>query len=373
MTSRRQFLKAVLAASVTPSLCWADAGGPRYLAAAKDASGSFALYGLDGAAQTVFRVPLPTRGHAAAAHPSRPEAVAFARRPGTFAIVINCVTGAIEHRLEAPEGRHFMGHGAFMEAGDFLVTTENNYVDGVGVLGLWQRSLGYKRVGEVATHGIGPHDVHLLRDGRLVIANGGILTHPEHGEGRDKLNLDTMEPSLTYLNADMSLSEQHMLAAGLHQNSIRHLAIGPRDEVAFAMQWQGDAFEDVPLLGVHTQGNAPVLFEPSLREHLTMKGYASSVSWDGAGEEVAITSSRGGRVQRFGADGTFVSAHAQPDVSGLAPFETGYLASDGHGRLFGLSTQMIRDTKAKGATSAGVQMLRRLEGLAWDNHIVALF
>jgi hypothetical protein len=66
----------------------------------------------------VFQIPLPGRGHAAAIHPQKPQAVAFARRPGTFAVVTNCVTGQPSARLSAPAGRHFYGHGAFSRDGD---------------------------------------------------------------------------------------------------------------------------------------------------------------------------------------------------------------------------------------------------------------
>ena len=83
MTTRRQFLAGVLASGLAPAPTWADAGRPRFLTAAKTPSGAYVLVGLRADLTEAFRLPLPTRGHAAAAHPKRPEAVAFARRPGT--------------------------------------------------------------------------------------------------------------------------------------------------------------------------------------------------------------------------------------------------------------------------------------------------
>ena len=48
---------------------------------------------------------------------------------------------------------------------------------------------GFRRIGEFDNHGIGTHDISVSDDGRmLVIANGGIETHPDFG--RTKLNLD---------------------------------------------------------------------------------------------------------------------------------------------------------------------------------------
>lgn len=357
-SSRRTFLKAALAATVLPRVSWADVGSPAYLGAAKDASGDYALYGLDEAAQILFRVPLPGRGHAAAAHPDRPEAVAFARRPGTFALVLDCVSSAVTHQLATPEGRHFMGHGVFVEDGDLLVTPENNFAEKKGVLGLWRRSEGYKRIGEVPTHGIGPHDIKQLSDGTLVVANGGIFTHPDIGDGREKLNIPEMVGSFVYLSPNFTLLEKHELAPELHQNSIRHLSVGPEDQVAFAMQWEGDPLDTVPLLGLHRRGEEVVLCEADLSEQMAMKGYAGSVSFAGDGSEVGITSPRGGRLHRFGADGAFLGAVTRGDICGLAPMADGYLGSDGFGALLALKD--------------GMKPLNAVPGLAWDNHLVAL-
>ena len=88
---RRAFL-ATLAAACAPRLTWAEVGSPAFLAAGKEGEG-FVLHGLSAAGQSLFQIALPGRGHAAAAHPTRAEAVAFARRPGTFALVLDCGTG----------------------------------------------------------------------------------------------------------------------------------------------------------------------------------------------------------------------------------------------------------------------------------------
>ena len=119
----------------------------------------------------------------------------FARRPGTFAAVFEPTTGLVVRRFDTPPERHFYGHGVFEPTGRVLVATENDTSRGQGVLGLYDAADGYRRIGELPAHGIGPHDIALLPDGRtLAVANGGILTLPE--SGRDKLNLDSMRPSL---------------------------------------------------------------------------------------------------------------------------------------------------------------------------------
>ena len=349
---RRHFLTALLASATLPQVTWADAGNPAFLAAAQEPDGTFALFGLSEQGQDLFRIPLPARGHAAAAHPLRPEAVAFARRPGTYALVIDCVSGRVAHRLEAPEGHHFYGHGAFVDGGAVLVTTENHIDSGAGRLGLWAREEGYRRIGSRASGGIGPHEILRLPGDVLVVANGGILTHPDRG--REKLNLDSMRPNLSYVTVTGGLQESVELSEDLHRASIRHLA--HRDGlVGFAMQWQGDLSEPVPLLGLHRKGGRVTLCEADLAEQLAMQGYAGSVAMDAG--RVGITSPRGGRLHLFGLDGEFLTALNRADICGLAAGAEGLVATDGHGGILSCTDRL-----------APLSVAHR----AWDNHLIRL-
>ena len=81
----------------------------------------------------------------------------------------------------------------------------------------------------------------LLSDGEtLVVANGGLATHPDLN--RAKRNLPTMAPSLCTIDRrDGALLQELRLDPALHQLSIRHLAVGPADTVALAMQYEGAA------------------------------------------------------------------------------------------------------------------------------------
>ncbi|RVV97435.1 DUF1513 domain-containing protein [Mesobaculum littorinae] len=367
MTSRRRFLAGLAAASAVPRLSWAEAGSPAYVAAARDPDGQFALYGLGADGSDRFRVALPDRGHAAAIHPDLPLAVAFARRPGRFGVVIDCATGRETARLEAPEGRHFYGHGCFIDEGRLLVTSENAYdTDGAGRLGIWDRRAGWRRVGEVATGGIGPHDVRALPGGGVVVANGGIRTDPD--QGRDKLNIPDMRPSLAYVTlgagggdvSDDGIDELVELPRDMRLNSIRHLALSPAgDEVAFAMQWQGDVADGMPLLGLHRRGQAPRILSGDLGEQIAMEGYAGSVAWSGRGGLVAITSPRGGRLHVFDAkSGTLAHVWRRADVCGLATAPQGFLVTDGAGAV-----HLHDGTEAQ---------LMATPARAWDNHALPL-
>ncbi|EAQ23451.1 DUF1513 domain-containing protein [Roseovarius sp. 217] len=356
MTTRRRFIASLLATGVAPRLGWAAVGNPAYLAAAKDLGGRFALYGLSEGGAVTFRVPLPARGHAGAGHPRRAEAVAFARRPGLFALVIDCASGDVLHRLAPPPGYHLNGHGVFAERGALLLTSEQKADSSEGMIGVWNVEAGYARAGSFSSGGIGPHEIRLMPDGAtLVVANGGVATDPDD---RAKLNLATMRPNLSYLTLDGLLRDRFELDRDLHQNSIRHLAVRADGLVGFAMQWEGAPGAATPLLGLHRVGKAPVLAEAPLPDELAMQDYAGSVSFSGDGDELAITSPHGGRLHRFSDTGAFLGAISRSEICGLAPLRGGYLASDGLGGLMTIG----RD---------GPAVLARL-GCTWDNHIVTL-
>ena len=93
------------------------------------------------------------------------------------------------------------------------------------MVGIRDAEDGYRQIGEFASQGIGPHELVLMPDGgTLAVANGGIRTHPDND--RAMLNLDTMQPSLAYLDlASGRLRDAFGLAARLHRLSIRHLAV----------------------------------------------------------------------------------------------------------------------------------------------------
>lgn len=345
---RRAFL-GTLAAALAPKLSWADAGNPAFLAAGMQDE-AFFLHGLSTTGESLFQIALPGRGHAAAAHPTRPEAVAFARRPGTFALVINCATGKTTHRLTPPEGLQFNGHGAFSLDGDLLMTSEVVAETSEGRIGLWD-TRSYSRLTDWPSHGIGPHEVKRLPDGRLAVANGGIRTDPVD---RTKLNIPDMRPNLTLLAEDGTLLDQIDLP-DLAQNSIRHLATSG-DAIAFAMQWEGDPAEPVPQLGLWTPGHAPRLCTPAPEEAFTLQGYAGSIA--ATNERIVITSPKGGAAMLFDGSGNALATHRRADLCGAATIADGFVVTDGNGAVWAADDRGLTPL-ATGQTQ-------------WDNHLVAL-
>ncbi|MEM8790191.1 MAG: DUF1513 domain-containing protein [Pseudomonadota bacterium] len=355
MTSRRTFLKTLAATGVAPSLTWADARAPSFLSAAMMPDGSFGLIGLDGLAAPLFTIPLPTRGHAACVHPVRPEAIAFARRPGTFAVVIDCARGETIATLESPPERHFYGHGAFSRSGDLLFTTENAYEIGEGRIGIWYASAGYRRVGEIRSGGIGPHEVRRLPGSDiLLVANGGIDTHPE--TGREKLNLPTMRSNLSYVTQDGNVLDQVELPTEQRLNSIRHIDAGPDGIVAFACQWQGALSETPPLQGVHRMGE-PITLLPVPGDLGPLAGYAGSVAVTRTGAGIGVTYPRANTYiiwpDGAGSEGT---AHRLTDACGISASKHGFVVTSGEGRVIE-------------QTGASTNELRQMP-CSWDNHLI---
>ena len=355
MNSRRRFLAGLAATSLAPLPGWSSVGSPDFLAAALFPDGSNRLVGLNTEGDILFSLPLPARGHAAAAHPHRAQAVAFARRPGTFGIVLDCTTGSQSTRFQAPEGRHFYGHGVFSADGAHLYTTENDYEAGLGVIGVWNTD-DYTRLGEIQSGGVGPHDMRLMPDGQtLVVANGGIETHPE--SGRTKLNLPVMQPRLTYIDLSGTMLEQVELKQALHKNSIRHLAVRPDGLVGFAMQWQGATSQHPPLLGLHRRGEQVRLLSAPETQQSTLQGYAGSIAFSGSGKTVAITCPRGNALHEFRvSDGVLAGNFILDDVCGLGPDRNGFVFTTGTGLIGHVAANTAR-------TSAQSKC-------HWDNHLV---
>ena len=285
------------------------------------------------------------------------EAVAFARRPGTFALVVECVTGRATAKLTAPQGRHFYGHGAFSDDGRLLFTTENDYDMARGRIGIWDADDAYRRIGEISSNGVGPHDLEVV-PGRelLVVANGGIETHPD--SGRAKLNLPFMRPNLSFVDFDGEVSDMIEPDPSRHLNSIRHLSVRSDGLVAFGCQWQGLPSEAPASLGLYRKGSGKPVMLDSTSDPRRLEGYAGSVAFSSDGKHVALTSPRGNVAQAFACDSGLEHATVEsPDICGVASNGSGFLFTTGEG-------------KAISWPPAGTGAVR--SNLAWDNHLIAL-
>ena len=354
---RRHFLMSATATAgiLASRAVWADLGNNLYLSAANRADNSTLLVGVEATGETRFILPLPGRGHAAAAHPLRAEAVAFARRPGNFATVLDCATGAEIARLTTPEDRHFYGHGAFTADGRYLLTTENAFDIPDGRIGLWDAEKGYARVGDLPSGGIDPHEMLRLPSGGFAVANGGIQTHPDFE--RAKLNVPTMRPSLAYLSASGELEEVIEPPADLHQNSIRHLAVDASGRVVMATQWEGEPHRTAPLLATHRRGEALVFAAATATASL--RNYAGSVAVSADGRLIALTGPQSDSLVLLeGETLAPASTHELKTASGICTIAEGFLLTAAGG--------LVR------VTDKGAHLLAPADSLVWDNHLVAV-
>jgi hypothetical protein len=328
-----------------------------FAAARRDDRGNFsaALFTLKGDVQAV---ELPGRGHDITLKPDGSEWVAFARRPGRFGVAIPVAKRPLVWFAAKPD-RHFFGHGVFSADGSLLYTTENDFERAQGVIGVRDASDGYKQIGEFPAHGMEPHDIALLADGRtMVIANGGIRTHPDRGD--DEMNLPDMQPSLVYVDvATGDLLEEQRLSPALHQLSIRHLAIAAAGTVVFGCQYRGPE-EDAPaLVGFHRRGGTPVIVEAPAETQVGLRNYVGSVAADSAGMIVAASAPKGGLVTYWDVEGRrYLGASALNDGCGLAPTHQSahFLLTSGEGWL--------ATADASGA------LLRETSDFQWDNHAI---
>ena len=337
----------------------------RFLSGWRSGSGTDFVAGIDPSGRYSFRTSLPGRGHAAAIHPTRNEAVMVARRPGRFAAVLDLDSGRVSRMVDAVDGRHFYGHATYSADGRLLFATENDFDDGTGVIGVYDVGSGYRRIAEFPSHGIGPHDIApgALGDA-LIVANGGIQTHPDFG--RAKLNLDTMSPSLAILDARDGRSLRTLtLPPELHQLSIRHLATRPDGLIALAMQYEGPTSDHPPLVGLSSAGRSISLHSAPEPVQRRMANYCGSVAFDASGEIIGVSSPRGGIFTFWSAEaGDYLNSVEVPDGSGLAANEVagGFLLSSGDGSLWRYRVDGDRPVRPSGGPTP--------EG-HWDNHLTA--
>lgn len=365
---RRVLLGTLSAVALSPpvDLAWAGptAADPAFAAAAKiDEGYAIVLLTRDG---TILRqIPLSARGHDIALHAQSGRAVAFARRPGTFAVAFDLGQQHEPVLFNAIEGRHFYGHGAFSADGRLLYVSENDIAAGQGVIGLYDVTAGYKRIGEIPSHGVGPHEIIRLDDGRsLAVANGGIDTVPE--AGRTMLNLDDMRPNLAFIDtATGALIARHELPASLNRLSIRHIAADAMGRVWFGGQWEGDAAETPELVGRAGRDEALRLIEPASALGLPLKGYIGSVAASGDGRIIAASAPKAGKILYIAAEsGAVVGESVLADGCGIAGESgAGFAVTSGLG--------VFRHEACGADPNAGPRLLdeRTLAGIAFDNHL----
>ncbi|HEY3488393.1 MAG TPA: DUF1513 domain-containing protein [Gammaproteobacteria bacterium] len=367
--TRRRFFKTLGAGALVlcvPGFDWdTDAVSHDYLlSACDDVGGRHFITGFSTDGRARFSLEVPQRMHGMAFNPGAPmQAVFFARRPGTDIYGVDLKQGSLLQRLASPPGRHFCGHGCFSADGRYLFTSETDYANNRGIVSV-RDGATLALLDEFPSHGLDPHEIRLLPDSRtLVVANGGILTHPD----RPGVNLDpqAMQPSLVYLDtASGNLLDEFRLAE--RQLSIRHIDVNVAGVVAVSLQYEGEKSGAIPLLASHAGESSLQLFAEEACDWRRWNYYTGSVKFNPEGKVAAVSSPRGNCLAFWDIQQKkMLTIHPIYDVCGIAydARRRHFIVTTGAGgvHFFDNSGDEIPGPRISGLTD-----------VRWDNHLLAI-
>lgn len=366
MISRRKFLvglgaiSAVSLAYTVPLTHLFNGQSSWIVSGASDKKGNYFVAAFDLNGKIISKVSLPARAHQVLAIKSKPGyALVFARRPGEYILEIDFKHGQVTNHIEvAPEHRLY-GHGILAQQDTVLVSSENDYQAGRGLIVLRERASN-KILAQYDSGGIGPHEVALMPDKKhIVIANGGIQTHPE--QGRKKLNLDSMKPNLAY----MELSSGKIVdkfTLDNHHLSIRHLAVSDNGKVIAGMQYQGASTDEVPLAISHQGEEKLQYLKADSNTWRSMKQYTASVCINSKQNVVVITCPKASLLTYWQLNSNeFISSHKLKDGAGATLVDDHFVASTGRGRVITHQDPL-----------SSYQLSQDFNDIRWDNHMTSI-
>jgi hypothetical protein len=321
--------------------------------------------------KTNISIPVNFRGHGLNQHPTKKQfLVMIARRPGTSGIVINTTTGKRSHTFHSQTNQHMHGHACYSADGGFLYTTESNFKTGEGLI-VVRETKHYQVVLTYSSGGIGPHELALMPDNKtLVVANGGLLTHPD--SGREILNLESMESNLSYINSEngklikrVSLNHKDI---DFSKASIRHLDVAEDGTVAIALQVQRAAMgheQLIPLAILHKPGKKLEILNAPDQLLRKLNDYIGSVKINLKNKTAAFTSPKADMAMFWNTDTLelkyFYIFH---DVCGLSVSndQKYFILSNSLGKIRYINSKTLLEDKTKRLSYPGKR---------WDNHLLS--
>lgn len=306
------------------------------------------------------------RGHGLCQNPVNTEQVVmFARRPGNYGVRLNTSAGEVDGKFECADDRYMHGHGCFSADGKKIFSTESSISSGQGKIAI-RDSKTLELIGEFESYGIGPHEVKLMPDGfTLVVANGGLLTHPD--SGRKVLNLDTMRSTLSYIDSRSGeLISEHTVPEP--KASIRHLDVAADGTVAIALQVQRSAMNNsalTPLAAVHKPGEKIQLLQAPEKITSQLQDYMGSVAINNESRIAAFTSPKGNLALFWHLDDlTLQGYHAFHDVCGLTTSQDNkfFVLSNSAGKIRQVNARTLKENPNK---------RMHYHNVRWDNHMLS--
>lgn len=366
--SRRKFVLAAASATAltTGGVLFSSRSSAHtgtLLSAFEDARGDQYVGGLSLKDEKVFGAHVPMRAHGCAVHPVDPNRVLFfARRPGTQAFELDRTTMRVRTVFTTRSGQHLAGHGAYSPEGDFVFTPEHDYERARGVV-VVRDARTFAVVGELNSHGIDPHELAWLPDGRsLLVANGGILTHPR--TFRRKLNIPTMDPSLCVLDAANGECKGQWRLPD-HLLSIRHVAMASDGTTAVGLQYQGAKEQTPGIVALYRPPTAQFrLLTAPAKETLRFAGYVASVAISETHDVIAAACPYGGGVACWSLrDERYLGFITAAETYGLSRVDDGsILASQRDGTAYDLDETRLRSQFLS---------IWSAQPIRWDDHWVA--
>ncbi|KGJ94951.1 DUF1513 domain-containing protein [Colwellia psychrerythraea] len=374
MISRRKFLLGLGAVGSVAAIGTISAGSSSSFVAlfngqknwlvscCSDNKGNYFAAAFDLSGQLISKVALPDRGHDVIAMKSKAgHALVFARRPGNFVLEIDFTRGEVVSHIEVSASQRFYGHGVLIADDNILLTTENDYQSGKGLIVLRDRK-SQQIIEQYDSGGIGPHQLAVmpnLNEKQIVIANGGIQTHPE--QSRKKLNLNSMRPNLAYMALDSGQIEGKFELEN-KQLSIRHLDVSSQGKVFAGLQYQGASTDEVPLALSHHGEEQLTLLKADINTWRSMNQYTASVCINSNSNTVMITCPKADLLTFWQLDSNeFIASHKLKDGAGATLIVDDFIASTGRGRVI-LQKDPLKPYQVTGD----------FNDLRWDNHMAAI-
>lgn len=372
---------------------------PKSISLANDSDShenDFGVVGIGTDRQIVWQTTMPERVHDIVVQPifdaqkssaknnQTRDVVVMGRRPSEKFWVLDTASGQVKLTIKASTHRHFYGHACYSRDSKLLYVTENDTISLNGKIGIYDAYDHYKKIAEFDSYGIGPHELIMHPDGEtLVIANGGIKTEQA---SREELNLDSMRPSLIYLNRHHGTFLEQIIPEH-NQMSVRHLAMHDDGTVMIGIQFQGEKHINVPLVLTHKRGDSgfKALTMPN-NQWQRFHQYIASVAVDSGHNLLCVTTPIGGCAAIYDlTTRELIDDVSLPDCAGVAVLvnprmnktdshdaKSGFIVSDGQGQLSALRISHLAAGLNTGGKGKRIFTDSKYHMMSFDNHLQGL-